>query len=150
MFRGTSFHTLDDKGRIIIPSRFKDELSSRGSADHFFLTALHGGLMAYPIKEWEALENRIVDRTETSHALWLFKRYFIGSAVECKLDRQSRVVIPPALKEKVALDKEIVLVGVLNRFEIWPKETWEDNSRKLDEDMRQEEGLKEVKSLGIY
>jgi MraZ protein len=105
--------------------------------------------MAYPTGEWETLEKRILDRTETSPALWRFKRYFIGSAVECQLDRQSRVVIPQTLKEQAALDKEVVLVGVLNRFEIWSKEMWENNSRKLDEDMLQEEVLKEIKSLGI-
>lgn len=149
MFRGTSFHTLDDKGRIIIPSRFKGELGCRGIADRFFLTFLDGGLMAYPTGEWETLEKRILDRTETSPALWRFKRYFIGSAVECQLDRQSRVVIPQTLKEQADLDKEIVLVGVLNRFEIWSKEMWENNGRKLDEDMLQEEVLKEIRSLGI-
>jgi MraZ protein len=149
MFRGGSFHSLDDKGRIIIPARFKAELESWASTDRFFLTVLDGGLMAYPVGEWVALEKRILDLKETSPAIWRFKRYFIGSAVECQLDRQGRVVIPQTLKEYAGLEKDIVLVGVLNHFEIWSRDKWEANSHKLDDDMLQEEVLKEIKSLGI-
>ncbi len=149
MFRGCSFHSLDDKGRIIIPARFKAELESWASTDRFFLTILDGGLMGYPVGEWVALEKRIMELTETSPAIWRFKRYFIGSAVECQLDRQGRVVIPQTLKEYAGLEKDIVLVGVLNHFEIWSRDKWETNSHKLDDDMLQEEVLKEIRSLGI-
>lgn len=149
MFRGGSFHTLDEKGRIIIPTRFKAVLESCASTDRFFLTILDGGLMAYPIAEWVALEKRILALEETSPAMWRFKRYFVGSAVECQLDRQGRVVIPQPLKESAGLEKEIILVGVLNHFEIWAKERWDANHRKLEEDMLQEEVLKEIRSLGI-
>jgi len=148
MFRGSSFHTIDKKGRIIIPSRFRDAIKNTGQ-DLIMITGMDRCLFAYGMDEWTDIENKILHRPQKSEAMRRFQRIFIGNSQECKCDTQGRVLIPPALKKYAGLEKDIVLVGVINRFEIWSKERWDDENEQMDTDMGDEQVRQEIALLGL-
>jgi MraZ protein len=148
MFRGISFHTIDPKGRIIIPSRFRDTIRSTGE-NTLMVTRMDGCLYAYTFQEWREIENRVLARAEQGENMRRFRRVFIGGAFECPLDKQGRVLIPPVLRQYANLEKEIALVGVLNHFEIWDQDLWEEENRLMEEAMQSEETRNDVASLGL-
>ena len=148
MFRGSSFHTIDAKGRIIIPARFRELIRADGK-DVAMISRMDNCLVAYPYNEWQELETKILSMAETSDTMRRFRRVFIGGAFECTCDKQDRVLIPQSLRKYAALDKEIVLVGVLDHFEIWSKGNWEHENLNLEEDMKKEEVRNEIAGLGI-
>jgi MraZ protein len=148
MFRGSSFHTIDNKGRIIIPARFREGIKSEGG-DGVMISRLDSCLVAYPFDEWRNLETKILSLAETSENMRRFRRVFIGGAFECPYDKQDRILIPQSLRQYAGLDKEIVLVGVLNHFEIWARENWDQENMNLEEDMKKEEVRNEIAKLGI-
>ncbi len=149
MFRGSSQHTIDSKGRIIIPVRFREPLQE--SDDHsLMISRLDNALFAYPPEEWRKIEERIHSLAEKSDAMRRFRRVFIGAVQHCPLDKQNRILIPPELRNYAKLEKEIVLVGVLDHFEIWSKQWWEAENLKLEkEDMQNEEVQSEIAKLGL-
>lgn len=129
MFMGEFIHTIDAKGRIIIPSKFREELG-----DEFVITlGLDGCLFAYPNSEWEAFVDKLKTLPGTKEARQL-QRYFMAGAAACQADKQGRILIPARLRENASLDKDIVFVGVLNKIEIWNKERWENNNYYDDVD----------------
>jgi MraZ protein len=148
MFRGSSEHSIDDKGRIIIPARFRPVIQS-ALCDGMMVTYMDGCLMAYTLDEWLAIEQRVAARAENSSALRRFRRVFIGGAQKCTFDRQWRMLIPPLLRKMAELEKEITLVGVLKHFEIWSQENYAKEYERMDEDMQNEEVSNEIASLGI-
>ncbi len=152
MFRGSSYHTIDDKGRINIPSRFRELIRNNGGNG----LVLSGpgldeqGLVAYPYKNWEMVEDKILRMAEKSPSMRRFRRIFIGESAECSLDKQGRILIPQSLRDYAGLEKDIVLVGVLDHFEIWSLENWNEEKRKLhEEDMQDEEVSNEIARLGL-
>ena len=148
MFRGTSHHTIDAKGRIIIPARFRDYIKSDGRAG-VMVSAMDSCLFAYPFEEWHKIENKILSLAETSEYMRQFRRVFIGGAFDCPCDKQERILIPPTLRQQAELEKEIALVGVLRHFEIWSLEKWEKQKMALRENMQKEELRNEIARLGI-
>ena len=148
MFRGSSFHTMDDKGRVIIPARFRD-LIRAGGGDRVMVSAMDGCLVAYPLDAWRKIENRLLDMARRSDSMRRFRRVFIGGAHECACDKQERILIPPALREDAGFEKDIVLVGVLDHFEIWARDTWETEKQALAIDLKNEEVRNEIASLGL-
>jgi MraZ protein len=147
MFRGSSFHTIDTKGRIIIPARFREVINNGGS--EIMMTRMDRCLVAYALEEWNKLEKRILSLAETSDNMRRFRRVFIGGAFNCPLDKQDRVLVPPSLRQYAGLDKEIVLVGVLDHFELWSRSNWDEENLKLEQDLQKEEVRNEVAKLGI-
>ena len=148
MFRGSSFHTIDAKGRIIIPARFRDVIKSDGK-DGAMISRMDRCLVAYPFNEWQNLESKILSMAEKSENMRRFRRVFIGGAFDCLCDKQDRILVPPSLRQYAGLDKEIVLVGVLAHFEIWSRDNWDHENMNLDEDMKKEEVRNEIAKLGI-
>jgi MraZ protein len=148
MFRGSSYHTIDAKGRIIIPARFRDDIKSDGGAG-VMVSAMDGCLLAYPFEEWGKIEDKILSLAETSEYMRQFRRVFIGGAHECRCDKQERILIPPTLRQRAELEKEIALVGVLRHFEIWSLEKWEKQQMALEKNMQKEELRNEIARLGI-
>lgn len=123
MFMGEHNHTVDAKGRVIIPAKFREELG-----DEFVLTlGLDGCLFVYPNDEWLNFVNELKGLPGSKEARQL-QRYFMAGAASCEVDKQGRFLIPQKLREHAGLDKELVLVGVLNKIEIWSKERWESNN----------------------
>ena len=148
MFRGSSFHTIDIKGRIIIPKRFRDAMhASAGSG--LMVSRMDEGLVAYTLKEWKKIESKILTLAEKNDSMRRFRRVFIGGAFECNCDKQDRILIPPTLREYARLDKEIVLVGVLDHFEVWSRESWDKENTTMEKDMQKEDVRNEIAKLGI-
>lgn len=120
MFMGEFQHSVDEKGRMIIPAKFRDALGSS-----FVMTrGLDRCLFVYPMDEWEALEQKLKSLPLMKADARAFTRFFFSGATECELDKQGRVNIPLNLREHAGLQKETVVIGVSNRVEIWSKELW--------------------------
>ena len=148
MFRGSSFHTIDTKGRIIIPARFRDVIKAQVS-NGVMVSRMDGGLVAYTYDEWRKIETRILSLAEKSENMRRFRRVFIGGAFECSSDKQDRILIPQNLRQYAELDKEIVLVGVLDHFEIWSRKSWDKENIHLEKDMKKEDTRNEIAKLGL-
>ena len=130
MFMGEYNHTIDAKGRLIIPARFRELLG-----EEFILTkGLDGCLSIYPLDEWNAFETKLRALPLTNKNARTFTRFFVAGATNCELDRQGRVLVPQPLREFAGLEKEVVLTGNLNRIEIWSKEKWSENCNYDDMD----------------
>jgi MraZ protein len=135
MFRGRSKHTLDNKGRLAIPARFREVLAQRGEECLVitnFGAANDACLWAYPREVWRVKEEKAARLPENNAAARNYLRYFISGAVECPI-KQGRITIPPDLREIAGLNKEVVLVGELKKFEIWDKEKWEEEFQRAKE-----------------
>jgi len=114
-------HSIDDKGRIIIPAKFRDSLG-----DKFIVTrGLDNCLFVYPLSEWSVLEQKLKALPLMKSDARAFSRFFFSGATECELDKQGRVNLPNTLCDYAKLDKDCVVIGVSNRVEIWSKMTWE-------------------------
>jgi len=129
MFMGEFQHSVDDKGRMIIPAKFRDELGSS-----FVMTrGLDHCLFVYPMSEWAVMEQKLKALSLMKSDARAFTRFFFSGAVECELDKQGRVNIPSNLREHAKLDKDCVVIGVSTRVEIWGKEAWEAYSRQSED-----------------
>jgi len=150
MFRGSSTHNLDDKGRIMIPARFREVISASGD-ESIMVTRMDGALFAYALPEWSKIEARLMSVAETSESMRRFRRAFIGGAFDCTLDKQNRILIPPVLRDYAELrpKKEVMLVGQLNHFEIWSSERYEKELKQLEADLKKEDVAVEVAKLGL-
>lgn len=134
MFRGQSFHTLDDKGRLIVPARFRSVIADSGE-QVLMVAQLDGGLYAYTMPQWHEIEQKILAKARTSKKFRRFRRILIGGSAECKLDKQDRLLIPPAMREYAELEGEIVLAGLLTHFEIWSRKRWDEEVQLLEDDL---------------
>jgi MraZ protein len=148
MFRGSSFHTIDAKGRIIIPARFREVINRNGS-DGVMISGMDGCLYAYPHNEWSKIENKILSLAEKGESMRRFRRLFIGGAFDCVIDKHDRILIPPSLRNYSELDKEIVLVGVLDHFEIWSRIRWDLENQNMVKDLKKEGVRNEIAQLGL-
>ncbi|MDJ0781679.1 MAG: division/cell wall cluster transcriptional repressor MraZ [Desulfosarcinaceae bacterium] len=148
MFRGSSYHTIDAKGRIMLPPRFRD-IIRLSDVEAVMVTGVDNGLAAYPFDVWRGIEAKFEALTETSVQLRRFRRMFIGNASKCALDKQGRILIPQTLRDYGGLAKETVLVGVLKHFEIWSRSRLEEQNALVDEDMQKEEVRLEIARLGL-
>ncbi|MGH7377938.1 MAG: division/cell wall cluster transcriptional repressor MraZ [Candidatus Methylomirabilales bacterium] len=125
MFRGRYEHSIDDKGRLSIPSRFREALARRRQKV-LILTHFDSCVAAYPLDEWRQLEERIRKQSTLQKDIRAFLRLFYSGATETAVDGQGRILIPPPLREKAGLAREVMIVGVLNKIEIWSKARWEE------------------------
>lgn len=122
MFMGEYHHTIDPKGRMIIPAKFRENLG-----DAFVLTrGLDQCLFGYPMSEWKIIEEKIKALPLTKKDARQFSRFFFSGATECEIDKQGRINIPSTLIQYAKLEKECVVLGVSNRIEIWSKPIWEN------------------------
>lgn len=147
MFRSSSFHTIDPKGRIIIPARFRKVIVDNDDEYGVVVSNKDGCIYAYTFSEWKNIENRI--RSAKSAAMERFKRFFLGNACPLKCDKQDRILIPQSLRTYAGIEKDIVLVGVLDRFEIWSREKWDQENLKMEQELEKEEVREEIASLGL-
>jgi MraZ protein len=121
MFMGEYLHSIDEKGRIIVPAKFRESLG-----ESFIVTrGLDQCLFIYPKAEWSVLENKLKTLSMMKADARAFTRYFFSGATECELDKQGRINIPNNLVAHAALEKDCTVIGVSNRVEIWNKRTWE-------------------------
>ena len=142
MFIGEYNHALDNKNRISIPSKLREELGSK-----FVITkGLDGCLYCYPMEEWRVLEEKLKKLPLTSKDARAFVRFFFSGANEVEVDKQGRALLPQNLVEYAKIEKEIVSIGVSTRLEIWSKEKWEEYN---DSDINFDEIAEKMCELGI-
>jgi MraZ protein len=135
-FRGQSLHYLDEKGRLRIPTRYREVLQNNYT-DVLVLTTAADCLVAYPQQAWEKIEEKALELSQVGPQQRAFMRYMISSAVECDFDKQGRVLIPPILREMAGLEKEVFLAGMLTSFEIWAKPKWDAQLKWSKENFQQ-------------
>jgi MraZ protein len=148
VFRGRFEHSIDGKGRVSIPAKFRDVLKRDYGSDQLIVTIFDSCLVAYPLSEWQAFEDKMKDFSQLKKEAQSFLRYFYSGAMECAIDDHGRMLIPPQFREHATLNKEIVFVGMMNRFEIWDKGVWEKESAKYKESFDEiSEGIAERMGL---
>ncbi len=126
MFKGHYINVISEKGRVSIPSRFRELMERRG-ADRLIITkGLDRCLVAFTPDEWERLEEKARHLSMVKMSDIIFKRQVIGSAEECQIDSQGRILIPGALREYGGLKKKCLFLGVTDRFEIWDQDTYNE------------------------
>lgn len=121
MFLGEYKHSIDPKGRVTIPARFRDELGSSFVATK----GLDDCIFIYPMDEWKILEGKLKTLPFTRADVRSFVRFFFAGACELEMDKQGRILLPANLREYAGIEKELVVIGVGSRVEIWSSETWE-------------------------
>lgn len=143
MFIGEYNHSVDTKGRLSIPSKFRDELG-----ENFIVTkGMDNCLFVYPIDEWKVLENKLKQLPMTNRDARAFVRFFFAGATECEFDNQGRIRIPTNLREHAMIEKEAVIIGVATRLEIWSLDQW--NQYNNDANLSYDEIAVKMQELGI-
>ncbi len=126
MFRGRYVHTIDAKGRLSIPAGFRMELE-RKSEKAPILTNLLECLALYPYEDWLALEQKLCQTSQLQPEVQAFQRFMVSGAVECPVDRQGRILVPPYLRGHAQLEREVTIAGVGPRVELWDKQRFDQD-----------------------
>lgn len=130
MFMGEYNHTIDAKGRVIVPSKFRETLG-----EEFVVTkGLDGCLFVYDNSEWAAFEEKLKSLPITNKDARAFVRFFLAGAASVEVDKQGRILLPGSLRDFAELKKDVVLIGVGSRIEIWSRERWEGTASFEDMD----------------
>lgn len=142
MFIGEYLHSIDEKGRVIVPAKYRELLKK----DFILTRGLDHCLFVYPSTEWEDFQNKLKQLPLTNPHARKLVRFFLSGGVECNTDRQGRILIPMHLRNYASLIKDIVFIGVGNRIELWSNECW--NAYNTEEwDMTQM--TEQMEALGI-
>lgn len=143
MFMGEYQHSLDSKGRLIIPAKFREELGENA----VMTRGLDNCLFLFPQSEWMVLEEKLKTLPLTKATARQFVRFLFSGATECDLDKQGRITIPQNLRDYAKVDKDVVVIGVSNRIEIWSCDRWEQYMQEAED--AYEEIAENIVELGI-
>ncbi len=155
MLRGISSLNLDGKGRLAVPTRYREELHEWCAGQLVLTVAVNdqgfgesGCLWLYPLAEWEKLEQTINKLPTLNKTAGQLRRFLIGNATECEMDVQGRFLLPEKLRTFANMDKKIMLVGQLNKFEVWNEDAWiaKENKWMSGDDT---EGLAELATISF-
>lgn len=142
-FSGKYYFTVDTKGRIIVPAPFREIISTNYSTKLYITNApVDQCLRIYPLEEWSKLQDKVRTKPSSDKHMKFFMRRVIGSAVEVELDKQGRVLIPASLREDANINSNVVIVGQVDRVELWDREEWDKlvDLSKIDKESM-EDGL---------
>jgi MraZ protein len=141
MFRGSFEHTVDNKGRLSIPAKFRELLSGKGD-DRIVITNFtvdsNRCLDVYPMDEWLRFEEEVRKKPKFERRMVSFQNYYLGGASECVVDKQGRVHIPPLLRQYANLKRDVVLVSALDKFRVWDQETWKKVFAEAEDKLMQD------------
>ena len=129
MFTGEYHHTVDDKGRVAVPMRFRADLAQRAMVSKW----IDGCLALFPGAAWDELAVKASALPVTSEGARVFQRFLFGAAFEIELDRQGRLLVPAVLRQFAGLESEAVIVGSRDHLEIWSPEAWNTFSARMDQ-----------------
>lgn len=130
MFMGTTYNSIDEKNRMIVPAKLRAGLGNRC----ILTKGLDRCLYIYTAKDWDAQMEKISRLPESDPKVRAFIRHFCANAAECEFDKQGRIVIPPVLKGYARIEKELVTMGAMSKIEVWSKEVWDspDNENRME------------------
>ena len=141
MLIGEYEHSLDVKGRLIMPSKFRDDIGEK-----FIITkGLDGCLFAFSLEEWKNFEQKLRSLPISNKDARAFSRFFFAGAIDCEIDKQGRFLISSNLRDFAELTKEVVIIGMDSRIEIWSKDKWQ----KCDDEISADEIAEKMEMLGI-
>ena len=130
MFMGTSYSSIDEKNRMIVPSKLRAGLGARC----ILTKGLDRCLYIYTSEDWDKQMDKIAQLPESDPKVRAFIRHFCANAAECEFDKQGRIIIPQELKAYAGIEKELVTMGAMSKIEVWSKEVWDapDNESKME------------------
>ena len=134
MFRGRYEYTIDPKGRLSIPSKFREILIANYD-ERLILTNFDNCLWATPVREWKVVEEKVSQLPQFKPEVKALQRFFISAASECPLDPNGRIIIPTTLRRYGGLMKDVVIVGMTKRIEIWARERWQKIFDQAEKDL---------------
>ena len=141
MLIGEYEHSLDVKGRLIMPAKLRADMGEK-----FIVTkGLDGCLFVFPLKEWEIFQEKLRALPVSDKNARNFTRFFFAGAIECEIDKQGRFLVSSNLREFAGLDKDVIIIGMNSRLEIWSKEKWQ----QCDENISADEIAEHMTDLGI-
>jgi len=143
LFRGVNNINLDAKGRLAIPTRYREELMGSCASQLVVTVDRDKCLLVYPLPEWEEIERKLVRLPSLNKQAKRLQRLLIGHATECEMDGQGRVLLSAPLRDFAGLNKKAVLIGQGNKFELWDEEVW--NARR--DEWLNEESLEDLDDL---
>ncbi len=150
MFRGRYEHSIDAKGRTSVPSRFREVMTAQGDSKLVLTTGLDACLVAYPMAEWIAFEDRLSLLPQFDADVVTLKRIYVSGAVECDVDKVGRLLIPAALRKHARLKRDALWAGMGAYIELWSKETFEGLRKDaLSDDSRRLAISKRLAELGL-
>lgn len=133
MFRGLHEYTIDQKGRVSVPGRFRDILAGGAPASEervIITTSIDPCLVAYPVAEWMAFEERLSKLPQFDPNVLKLKRLYVAAATEVVVDKQGRISLPQELREYAGLEKDVIFAGMVKTFELWSKDRWKHNAEQ--------------------
>ena len=143
MLIGEYEHSLDAKGRLIMPAKLREDMGEK----FILTTGLDGCLFGFSMSEWEKFEDKLKALPITNKNARNFVRFFLSGATECELDKQGRFLIAGKLREVAKLDKDVTIIGAGTRIEIWDKAKWEEHNR--EENLSIADREQNLEDLGI-
>ncbi len=150
MYRGASQLNLDEKGRISMPARYRDEILASCGGRLVITVDMSHCLMIYPFPQWEAIEAKLMAQPNMDPQVRRLQRLLIGHANEVEMTAQGRILIAPVLREFAGLKKQVTLVGQGRKFELWDTERWrEQTERWLEEEAEQQGSSEALMSLSL-
>jgi MraZ protein len=142
MLLGEYQHSLDEKGRLIIPAKFREDLG-----ENFVITrGLDNCLFAYPLSQWKVIEEKVKELPTSQAETRAFVRMFFSGAVEAELDKQGRIIIPQHLREHARVERDVYVIGVSTKVEIWSKEIWDNYAGQAEQSY---EEIAAISKIGI-
>lgn len=140
MFRGTFEHTIDDKGRVAIPMRYREVLQEmsddRLMITNFFIDDVHC-IDIYPHAQWVKLEEILGDKPQFDRKMLWFNNYYLSPAQECTLDKQGRILVQPGLRDYAGLVRDVVFSSAFNKFRLWSREAWQQVHGEAERGLRE-------------
>ncbi len=150
MFRGTYEHTIDDKGRVSVPARYRELLQAMNDArlviTNFQLDG-HRCLDVYPHSTWVKLEEQLRGKPQFDPRVLKFVTYYVSSAQDCELDRHGRILLPPTLRDYAGLKREVVFASAIDKFRIWDRDVFQRVFQAAGEELSNNPAL--LEELGI-
>ena len=143
MVRGRYEHTVDTKGRLSIPAKYREVLLGKGDPRLIitnFLVSSKRCLDVYPLDEWTALEEAVRQRPKFDPNMVRFQTYYLGGAMECEVDTHGRILIPPTLRKYADLKRDVMLVSAGEKFRIWDKDAWDKVFTESEEQFMEDPG----------
>jgi MraZ protein len=138
MFRGQYTHTIDAKGRVSVPSRFRDALGPSPDLRLVLAPALFAPCIdVFPMSSWEEFESRVARMPKFDPDVVRLRRLYVSAAVDCELDKQGRLLVPPQLRDHATLSKDVIWSAGGGQVELWASERWTEVNRRTPEDLDQ-------------